>query len=81
VEGRTPYEVWHGSKPSIHFVRTFGYVTHIKRGNKQLNKLEDRSMLVVFIGYEPGSKAWRFYNPVTRRVHVSRDAVFEDDIP
>jgi hypothetical protein len=56
-------------------------VAHIKRGNKQLNKLEDRSMLVVFIGYEPGSKAWRFYNPVTRRVHVSRDAVFEDDIP
>jgi hypothetical protein len=81
VEGRTPYEVWHGSKPSVHFVRTFGYVAHFKRGNKQLNKLEDRSMLVVFIGYEPGSKAWRFYNPVTRRVHVSRDAVFEDDIP
>jgi hypothetical protein len=25
-------------------------VTHIKRGNKQLNKLEDRSMLVVLLG-------------------------------
>jgi hypothetical protein len=34
---------------------------------------------MVFIRYEPGSKAWRFYNPVTRRVHVSRDAVFEED--
>jgi hypothetical protein len=35
--------------------------------------------MMLFIGYEPGSKAWRFYNPVTRRVHVSRDAVFEED--
>jgi hypothetical protein len=34
---------------------------------------------MVFIGYEPGSKAWRFYNPVTKRVHVSHDAVFEED--
>jgi hypothetical protein len=35
--------------------------------------------MMVFIGYEPGSKAWRFYNPATCHVHVSRDAVFEED--
>jgi hypothetical protein len=35
--------------------------------------------MMVFIGYEPGSKVWRFYNPVTRRIHMSRDAVFEED--
>jgi hypothetical protein len=44
-----------------------------------LAKLEDRNTMMVFIGYEPGSKAWRFYNPATCRVHVSRDAVFEED--
>jgi hypothetical protein len=31
---------------------------------------------MVFIGYEPGVKAWRFYDPVAQHVHVSRDAVF-----
>jgi hypothetical protein len=81
VEGRTPYEVWHDTKPSVQFFRTFGCVAHIKQGNKQLNKLEDRSISVVFIGYEPSSKAWRFYNPATRKVHVSRDVVFEEDRP
>jgi hypothetical protein len=35
--------------------------------------------MMAFIGYKPGSKAWRFYNPVTRHVHMSRDAVFEED--
>jgi hypothetical protein len=79
VEGRTPYEVWHGMKPSVDYFRTFGCVVHVKQGNKCLGKLEDWSTMMVFIGYEPGSKAWRFYNPVTRRVHVSRDAVFEED--
>ena len=33
---------------------------------------------MVFIGYEPGTKAYRLYNPVTDRVHVSRDVVFEE---
>jgi transposase InsO family protein len=79
VEGRTPYEVWHGKKPSIDYFHTFGCVAHVKQGNKRLSKLEDRSTMMVFIGYEPGSKAWRFYNPVTRHVHVSHDAVFEED--
>lgn len=34
---------------------------------------------MVFVGYEAGTKAYRFYNPVSRRVHVSRDAVFEEE--
>jgi hypothetical protein len=33
---------------------------------------------MAFIGYEPGAKAYRFYNPSTERVHISRDAVFDE---
>jgi hypothetical protein len=33
---------------------------------------------MIFIGYEPGSKAYRVYGPTTRRVHVSRDVVFDE---
>ncbi|WVZ61751.1 LOW QUALITY PROTEIN: hypothetical protein U9M48_011574 [Paspalum notatum var. saurae] len=73
VEGKTPYEVWHGHQPAVHFFRTFGCVAHVKAGGKPLTKLEDRSTPMVFVG--------RFYNPVTRHVHVSGDAVFEEDRP
>jgi transposase InsO family protein len=55
VEGRTPYEVRHGEKLSIHYFSTFGCVAHVKQGNKKLTKLEDH--LMVFIGYETSSKA------------------------
>jgi hypothetical protein len=60
-------------------MRTFGCVAHVKKGNKRLGKLEDRSTPMVFIRYEHGSKVWWFYDPVTKRVHVSRDAIFEED--
>jgi hypothetical protein len=42
-------------------------------------KLDDRSAPMVFIGYEPGAKAYRVYDPVARRVHVSRDIIFDEN--
>jgi hypothetical protein len=56
----------------------FGCVAHVKQGNKRPTKLED-STPMVFVGYESGSKAWRFYDPNMRCVHVSRDVMFEED--
>jgi hypothetical protein len=57
VEGKTPFEVWHGRKPPVHFFRTFGCVVHVKAGSKYLTKLEDQSKPMVFIGYEQETKA------------------------
>jgi hypothetical protein len=51
----------------------------VKLGGLYLSKLDDCSTPTVFVGYEPGTKAWRFYNPVTRRAYVSRDAVFQEE--
>jgi hypothetical protein len=33
----------------------------------------------VFIGYEHGtSKAWRVYDPIGKRVLITRDAIFDE---
>jgi len=79
VDGKTPFEVWHGVKPPVHFLRTFGCVAHVKNGGQRLAKVDDRSTPMVFVGYEAGTKAYRFFNPALRLVHVSRDAVFEQE--
>jgi transposase InsO family protein len=65
VDGKTPYEVWFGSKPPVHFFCTFRCVAHVKVVGMHLAKLDDRSVPAVFISYKPGSKAYRFFNPVT----------------
>jgi hypothetical protein len=78
VNGKTPYEAWHGRAPAMHYLRTFGCVAHVKITRPGLKKLDDRSMKAVFIGYEPGSKAYRCYDPVSKRVIISRDVVFDE---
>jgi hypothetical protein len=78
LNGRTPYQAWYRKKPAVHFLKVFGCVAYIKRPRPHLSKLEDRGQKVVFIGYQDGSKAYRFYDPVTERVHISRNAVFNE---
>jgi Reverse transcriptase (RNA-dependent DNA polymerase) len=75
----TPYEAWSIRKPRVDHFRVFGSLVHVKVVNSQQSKLEDKSALMVLFGYEKGSKAYRIYNPNTKRVHVTRDVVFEED--
>lgn len=44
-----------------------------------LKKLDDRSRALVHIRTEPGSKAYRLYDPTTRKVSVSRDVIFDEN--
>jgi hypothetical protein len=77
--GMTPYEAWHKRKPKVDHFRTFGCLVHVKIISPHLSKLDDRSALMVFIGYKKGSKAYKTYNPVTKKVYVTRDAIFEEN--
>ena len=78
LDGITPYEGWHGSKPSVHFLRVFGCKAYAKETRPGIKKLDDRSHPMVMLGYEPGSKAYRLYDPMKKRIHVSRDVVFDE---
>ena len=43
-----------------------------------LTKLEDRSTLMVLLGYQEGTKAYQLYDPRGGKVVVSRDVVFDE---
>jgi hypothetical protein len=68
----TPFDAWYGKKPPVHFLRVFGCVAYIKHLRPHPSKLEDPGRKVVFIGYEEGAKAYRFYDPAIERVRVAR---------
>ena len=80
VAGKTPYEAWHGRRPSVQHLRVFGCVVHVKVTRPNLKKLEDRSTPMVLFRYEAGSATYRVYDPATDRVHVSRDVMFEKEM-
>ena len=75
----TPYEAWCGYKPNVSYLRTFGCIAHVKTVTRHVGKLTDRSTPMIMIGYERGSKAYRAYDPSTKRACVTRDVVFEED--
>ena len=77
VKGKTPYEKWNKRKPNVSHLRIFGSVVFVKTTGR-LSKLEDRSKCIVFMGYEAGSKAYRCLDPVTFKIHISRDVIFDE---
>jgi len=79
LKNKTPFEAWHGKKPRVDHLRTFGCTAHVKVIGPGISKLSDRSKKMVFLGYEPGTKGYRLYDPDRRRLVISRDVVFEED--
>ena len=79
LQGLTPYEAWTGSKPNINHLRIFECLAHVKILGGHLKMLDPRSKPMVFIGYVIGSKAYKFYDPDSRKVEISRDVIFEED--
>jgi hypothetical protein len=74
----TLYQAWHGRKPSVQHMRMFGCVAHVKKIGPGITKLVDRSSMMLFIGYEEGSKCYHVYYPASNNLQVSHDIVFEE---
>jgi hypothetical protein len=45
----------------------------------QRKKLDVKSIKCVFLGVSEESKAYRLYNPVTKKIIISRDVIFVEN--
>ena len=79
LEGLTPYEALRSRKPNLSHLKVFGCVCYARTEKVGRKKLDDRSKVLVHLGTEPGSKAYRLLDPHTKRIVVSRDVVFDED--
>jgi hypothetical protein len=77
LNGRMPYEAWHGRKPTVSHLWVFGCLAFGKEFG-HIGKLDDRSTPGVFIGYAEVSKAYHILDPGTQRVCMTRDVVFDE---
>lgn len=78
LDGKTPYQVFFTKKPNIEHLRVFGCIAYAKINGPGLKKLDDRSKVVINLGTEPGSKAYRLYDPSANKIIVSRDVIFDE---
>ena len=78
VEGRSPYELWKGKKPSVRHMRIFGSraFVHSEVGVK---KLDVKARKGVFLGYDAKSRSYLVLLDSTRNVVRSRSVVFDEE--
>jgi hypothetical protein len=66
IASKTPFEAWYEKKPAVHHLCAFECVAYVKNTSPNLKKLDYRSSPMIFVGYEPGTKGYRVYDPSTR---------------
>lgn len=79
IKDKTPEECWSGFKPSVEHFKVFGCVGNVHVPEARRFKLDTRSQKQVFIGYNEKSKGYKMINPLTMKVTISRDVIFEED--
>jgi hypothetical protein len=73
---KVPQEAWSGTKLNVAHLRTFGCIEYTHIPSKLRKKLDDKSEKCIFTGYSETSKAYRLYNPITKKLILSRDVKF-----
>jgi len=67
----TPYESWHGHKPSMAHLRVFGCLDYALVPEQHCKKLDGKAIKCNFVGYSAESKGYRLYHPQSKHILVS----------
>jgi len=80
TNNKTPYELWYGKKPNISYLRIFGTRAFVHIPDAFRCKLDAKAVECIMVGYYSRAKAYRLWNPATRRIFISRDAIFDETL-
>ena len=76
IQNQTPYERLFGSLLDYHYLHSFGFACFVLLQPHEHNKLEPRSRFCYFLSYGETQKGYQCYDPVSHRLHISRNVVF-----
>jgi hypothetical protein len=78
VKNVTPEEAWSDVKPYVSHFRVFGCLAYAHVPNSQRKKLDPKSIKCILLGVSEESKAYKLYDPIHKKVIISRDVVFDE---
>nr|GFA49914.1 retrotransposon protein, putative, Ty1-copia subclass [Tanacetum cinerariifolium] len=67
---KTPYEIWHGKAPNLSYLKVWGCEAYVKCDSA--DKLHQRSVKCIFVGYPKETMGYYFYFPPENKVIVAR---------
>ncbi|GKB48853.1 retrovirus-related pol polyprotein from transposon TNT 1-94 [Tanacetum coccineum] len=78
-QNMTPEEAWSGKKPDVSHFRVFGCIAYARVPDQKRKKLDDKGEKCILLGVSDCSKAFKLYNPNTKKIIISRDVIFDED--
>lgn len=79
VMNQTPFEAWSGIKPTVSHLRIFGSIAYALIPSHSRQKLDEKSIKCIFIGYSTHAKAYQLYNPQNENLLTRRDVIFNEN--
>ena len=76
---QTPFEILHGYYTDVIHLRVFGCTAfaHFPKNNRR--KIDANSINCVFIRYCTDQKAYKLFDPSSRKLFASQDVVFHEN--
>ena len=72
----TPKERFYGRKPGLAHLKVFGCLAYVHVPTKVRSKLDPKAEKCVFVGYSEEKKRYRCYKPLTKKIVVNHDVIF-----
>ena len=79
VRDKIPQDACSGKHHCVSHFRVFGCIAYAHVPKEIRSKLDDKSEKSIFIGYDEQSKAYKLFNPITRKFIISRHVVFKEE--
>ena len=79
VQNMTPEEAWNGRKPNVDHFRIFGCICYARIPDQRRTKIDDKGEKCIFLGVSNCSKAYKLYNPITKKIVINRDVIFDEE--
>ena len=77
VRDMIPQQAWSDMIHSVSHLKVFGCIAYAHVPKETRIKLGDKSEKCIFVGYDEQSKAYRLFNPITKRLIINRNVVFK----
>ena len=66
-------------KPSVDHFKVFGCIAHVHIPEERRTKLDNINITCVLLGVGEESKGYKLFDPVAKKIIVSRDVIFEEE--
>ena len=74
----SPHKLYFDWKPNLAHLQVFGSIAYVHVPMGKRRKLDVKVEKCVLVGYSDEQKGYKYYNPRSKVVRVSRDTVFDE---